>query len=310
MAIPVILDCDPGHDDVFAIWLAAAHPDIDLRAITTVAGNGIIEHTTRNARIACTVAGIRDIPIAQGAGAPLAQPLRPADWIHGADALGGPSLPAPDVPLDERSAVDLILQVLAHSDRPVAIAATGPLTNIANLVQQHPEALRKVARVVWMGGSTTRGNVGPYAEFNASTDPEAVDIVLRSGISFTMVGLNITHQALITRERRARIRAIGTWTGQFGADLLEYFCSTYDAYGDMPDGPLHDPVTIAILADPEVATMVATRVDIELAGEHTRGATAVDLLELRKRPRNATVAMELDVNRFWALIEDAVRALD
>ncbi|MFH8252575.1 nucleoside hydrolase [Microbacterium sp. B2969] len=310
MPTPVILDCDPGYDDVFAIWVAAAHPEIDLRAITTVAGNGTVEDTTRNARIACTVAGIQNVPIARGAAQPLAQPLKRADWIHGANALGGVDLPQPVVPLDDRSAVQLILDVLADAEEPVTVAATGPLTNIAHFLQVHPHSQPRIARIVWTGGTTGRGNVSPYGEFNASTDPEAADFIVKSGIPLTMVGLNITYQAQITREVRARIREIGTMTSLFGAALLERFSSTYDAYSDMPDGPLHDPIVVALIADPQVATTTRTRVDIELRGEHTRGATVIDLLELRNLPKNATVALELDVARFWDIVAAAVSSLN
>ncbi|WP_374945481.1 nucleoside hydrolase [Agreia sp.] len=309
MPTPVILDCDPGIDDVVAIWLAAAHPAIDLRAITTVAGNGTIDHTSRNARIACTVAGIHGVPIGQGAPGPLAQKLETADWIHGANALGGIDLPQLAMGLDDRDAHDLIRDVLTQSTQPVTIAATGPLTNIATFVERQPELCRKIERIVWMGGSTGRGNVSPYAEFNASTDPEALDIVLASAIPFTMVGLNITHQAQITREVRSRIRAIGNATATFGAELLERFCSTYDAFGEMPDGPLHDPITVALIADPAVATTQKSRLDIELHGDFTRGVTVVDLLELTSRPKNVTVAVDLDVDRYWSLIETAIRSL-
>lgn len=311
MAIPVIIDCDPGHDDVFAIWLAAAHPGIDLRGVTSVAGNGTLEHTTLNARIALHVAGVAGVPVAAGAARPLAQDLTPADWIHGANALGGPRLPDPaSVPLDPRGAVELIRDVVTASDQPVTLVPTGPLTNIARFVQTHPELLPRIGRVVWMGGSTTRGNVTAYAEFNAWTDPEAIQVVLESGLDLTMVGLNISHQALITRQVRDRIRAIGTRTASFGAELLEFFCSTYEVAEGMPDGPLHDPITIALLADPEVATIIETRIDVELTGTHTRGATCVDLHGMMRRPNNARVAMDLDVDRFWSLIADAVAALD
>lgn len=309
MGTPVIIDCDPGHDDVFAIWLAAAHPEIDLLAITSVAGNGRIEHTTHNALVALTVAGISDVPVARGAGAPLEGDLRPAEWIHGANALGGPTLPTPTVELDERDALSLITDVLDASSRPVTLVALGPLTNVAHLVQRHPDRLSKIEKVVWMGGSTGRGNVSAYAEFNSWTDPEAVAVVLDAGLDFTMVGLNISHQALITRDVRSRIAQMGTPIATFGAELLEFFCSTYDAVEGMPDGPLHDPITVAMLADPSVATTVRTRVDIECLGTETRGATCVDLLGFLDRPANATVAIDLDVDRFWSLIENAVRAL-
>jgi purine nucleosidase/pyrimidine-specific ribonucleoside hydrolase len=307
MAVPIVLDCDPGHDDVFAIWLAAAHPGIDLRAITTVGGNGLLEHTTRNARIACTVAGVDDVPIAAGAPAPLAGDLHPAANIHGDDALGGPELPEPTVPLDERPALELIADSLVAGR--ATLVATGPLTNIAALVQERPDLLDRVERLVWMGGSTGRGNTTPYAEFNAWTDPEAVDVVLRSGLDVTMVGLNISHQALATPEVRARVAGTGTRTGRFGAELLEFFSSAYDAFARMPAAPLHDPITVALVADPAVATTTRTRVDVELTGAQTRGATSVDLHGVLAREPNATVALDLDVDRFWAMVVDAVAVL-
>lgn len=309
MSIPIIIDCDPGHDDVFAIWLAAANPNIDLRAITTVAGNGRIEHTTHNALVACTVAGIHDVPVAQGAAAPLKGELRPAEWIHGANALGGPTLPDPTVKLDDRDALTLIADTLNASDEPVVLVPTGPLTNVSQFVQQYPELLPKIQRVIWMGGSTGRGNVSAYAEFNAWADPEAAEIVLESGMDLTMVGLNISHQALITPDVRARIAALGSPIAAFGVELLEFFCSTYEQFEGMADGPLHDPITVAMLADPAVASTVRTRLDIECQGTQTRGATCVDLLGILQRPANATVALDLDVDRFWSLIEDAVSAL-
>ncbi len=309
MPTPIIIDCDPGHDDVFAIWLAAANPEIDLRAITTVAGNGRIEHTTHNALVACTVAGIEGVPVGRGSERPLVAELIPAEWIHGANALGGPELPEPTTVLDHRDALALMRDVITASDEPITIVATGPLTNVALFVQQYPDLVGSIAQVVWMGGSTGRGNVSAYAEFNAWTDPESIAVVLDSGIDFTMVGLNISHQALITREVRSRIAAVGTRTSAFGAELLEFFCSTYDAFENMPDGPLHDPITVAMLIDPAVATTVRTRVDAEVQGAETRGATCVDLLDFLKRPSNATVALDLDVDRFWNLIEDSVRQL-
>jgi len=309
MAIPVIIDCDPGHDDVFAIWLAAGNPAIDLKAITTVGGNGYLEYTTLNARVACTVAGITGVPIAAGANQPLVRKLTPASWIHGENALGGPELPEPTVPLDSRSAVELIADTLSESAEPVVIIPTGPITNIAHLIQQRPDVLGKIKEIVWMGGSTGRGNVTPYAEFNSWVDPEAVDVVLKSGIPFTMVGLNISHQALITREVRSRIAAIGNRTAAFGVELLEFFCSTYEVAEKMPEGPLHDPITVAIVANAAVASTVRTRIDVELTGTETAGATSTDLIDILKRDPNATVAVDLDVDLFWSMIEDAVRQL-
>jgi purine nucleosidase/pyrimidine-specific ribonucleoside hydrolase len=309
MPTPVIIDCDPGHDDVFAIWLAAGNPALDLLAITTVSGNGFLEHTTHNARIACTVAGIVGVPIASGADRPLVREVKTAPHIHGDNALGGPVLPEPTVPIDERSAVQLIADTLDASEVPVTLLPTGPLTNIARFVQEFPDKLAKVEKIVWMGGSTARGNRVPYAEFNSWADPEAVDIVLKSGIPFTMVGLNITHQALITSDVIARIGAIGNETSSFGVELLEFFCSTYRESYKMADGPLHDPVAVALVADPTVVDTVFSRLDIELAGTETAGATSVDLLDQLHREPNATIAMTLHVDAFWDLIVDAISTL-
>lgn len=309
MSTPVIIDCDPGHDDVFALWLAAGTPEIDLLGVTTVGGNGSLKHTTNNARVALTVAGIHDVPIAAGADKPLRRELTPATWIHGDNALGGPVLPTPTVPLDERSAIELIADLLEGASEPVTIIPTGPLTNIAMLLEQCSELREKIKEIIWMGGSTGRGNVGAYPEFNAWVDPEAADIVFKSGLPLTMVGLNISHQALITQEVMESIGAIGNETSAFGVELLRFFCSTYDAVEGMPEGPLHDPITVAIAIDRTVATIQRSHVDVETKGEFTSGATAVDLHNMLEKEPNADIAITLDVPKFWQLVRDAVANL-
>ncbi|GAA1691051.1 nucleoside hydrolase [Nonomuraea maheshkhaliensis] len=309
MPKPVILDCDPGHDDVFAIWLAAGDPEIDLRAITTVGGNGLLTHTTYNARVVTGLAGITGVPISPGAASPLVRVLTPAESIHGANALGGPELPEPVVEADPRTAIELIRDVLDTAGEPVTIVATGPLTNIALFVRAHPERLPLIKEVVWMGGSTGRGNITPYAEFNSWTDPEAVAVVLGSGLPFTMIGLNVTHQVLVTSEVMARIGAIGNRTAAFGVELLAFFNATYERDQGMPAGPLHDPVAMALVARPDLVTTAATRIDVELHGTETAGATSVDLLGKLGREPNARVATGVDVEGFWELVEAAIRTL-
>jgi purine nucleosidase len=306
MAVPVVLDCDPGHDDAFAIWLAAGHPALRLLAITTVGGNGRLEHTTHNARVVCTVAGIRDVPIAAGADRPLVRVLVPAAAIHGANALGGPVLPEPDVDLDPRGAVELLRAVLADAAEPVVVLATGPLTNIALLLRLHPEITPKIKEISWMGGSTARGNVTPYAEFNCWVDPEAAAAVLTSGIPFSMVGLNVTHQALATPEVMDQLSAVGNATAAFGVELLKFFRATYQQAEGMAAPPLHDPVAVALIAEPELVHTVPARVDIELHGTETAGATSVDPRGKLGRPPNARVAVGLDVPRFWAGLAAAI----
>ena len=309
MSIPVIIDCDPGHDDALALWFAAGHPSLDVRAVTTVGGNVPLEHTSRNARVVLSVAGVTDVPVAAGAERPLARVLETAEWIHGENGLGGPVLPEPTVPLDPRTATELMADVLLSAHEPVAIIATGPITNVAVLLRDRPELAARIREVVWMGGSTERGNATPYAEFNAMVDPEALDLVVRSGVKFTMVGLNVTHHALVTPEVRARLAAIGNRTSGFGDELLEFFCRTNDEVFGMPDGPLHDAVAVAVLADPVAVRRVHTRLDVELAGTETIGATCVDLDGMLRREPNAWVATGLDVERFWDAVEEALARL-
>jgi ribokinase len=203
MATPCILDCDPGHDDAIAIVLAAANPAIDLLAVTTVAGNGPLDKVTLNARRVMTLAGIRDVPIAAGAEGPPSGDLDVAIDVHGTSALDGPSLPDPAMEVDPRPAAEVIGEILRGASEPVTIVATGPLTNVAAVLASAPAVAPQIREIVWMGGSTERGNRTPYAEFNAFVDPDAAARVLASGVPVTMVGLNLTASgARHTRRRR------------------------------------------------------------------------------------------------------------
>jgi purine nucleosidase/pyrimidine-specific ribonucleoside hydrolase len=304
---PIILDCDPGHDDAIAILLAAAHPAIELLAVTTVAGNGPLDKVTFNARRVATLAGLLDLPIAAGAAGPLAADHEAAADIHGESALDGPALPEPRIALDPRRAAQLIADLLEASDVPVTLVATGPLTNVAEALEVVDRS--KVAGIVWMGGSTGRGNRTPYAEFNGYADPEAAAAVVASGLPFTLVGLNLTHQAAATPEVIAAFEGLDTDLGRIVAGWLQFFGDTYrDVFGE-PHPFVHDPCAVALVAEPSLIETVRAFVAIETRGEWTRGATIVDLHDRLEHPANATVAIDLDVDRFWALILDAVRVL-
>jgi inosine-uridine nucleoside N-ribohydrolase len=306
---PVILDCDPGHDDAFAILLAAAHPAVRLLAISTVAGNQTLAKTTLNARRVCTLAGITDVPIVSGLARPLAQDPVVAGDVHGESGLDGPRFGPPTVPLASADGVGYLRDLLRGQPEPVTVVAVGPLTNIAALLLAAPDLTGRIAEIVIMGGSTERGNSTPYAEFNIYADPEAAAVVLRSGVPVTMCGLNVTHRALADDQVRGRIADIGGPLAEACGELLGFFASTYRELYGFPAPPVHDPVAVARVIDPSLVECVRTRVDVELAGEHTRGATVVDLHRRTGREPNALVATGLDADRFWDLVIEAVAAL-
>lgn len=306
-ATPIILDCDPGHDDAMAIILAQYNPKIKLLGITTVSGNGAIEKVTENALRVCALAKMR-VPVAQGSGVSLLGSAEAATDIHGESALDGADLPSPTFELEKISGVELIGNLVRQSPEKVTLVATGPLTNIALFLKLYPELVSNVAQIVFMGGSASRGNRTPYAEFNIWMDPEATDVVLKSGLPLTMCGLDVTHQALVTKEVFAELEAMGTEFSKKIIGLLKFFAKTYDEVFEMPDPPLHDPVAIAVLIDPTVIEGRFVNVECELKGEFTRGATVVDIFDREGRTKNATVALKLDAPKFWAMMLDALRA--
>jgi inosine/uridine nucleosidase len=298
----VLLDCDPGHDDAVAILLAAGRADaLDVRAVTTVAGNAELDKVTLNARRVMTLAGMLEVPVAAGAAGPRRGELVTAPAIHGESGLDGAELPEPAMALDKRGAVELMA---AHG--PATIVATGPLTNVAALLERAPQTVREI---VWMGGSTDRGNTRPYAEFNAFVDPEAAEIVFASGVPLTMIGLNLTHQAQATPAVMERLRAMGTPAAEATASWLSFFAATYHSVFGFDGPPVHDPCAVALVIDPSLIGCVDAFVSIETEGHWTRGATVVDLHGTLGRPPNARVAMELDAPRFWDLVLGAIEAL-
>jgi purine nucleosidase len=300
MPTPVVLDCDPGHDDAIAILLAAGSPEIDLRAITTVAANQTLDKVTLNAQRICSAAGI-PVPIARGCARPLVRPLHVAEDIHGASGMDGPSFGAISVDVVEDHAIDVM-----HAHMPCTLIATGALTNVAMYLQRYGTSA--VREIVLMGGSTERGNTTPYAEFNIYVDPEAAAIVFSSGVPVTMIGLNVTHQALVTAEVVARLNALGP-LGRTCGELMTFFAATYREVFGFEAPPLHDPVAVARVIDPSLVTCVEAFVGIETTGTFTRGATVVDLHGRLGRTPNARVAVGLDVDRFFDLVVDAVSRL-
>jgi pyrimidine-specific ribonucleoside hydrolase len=307
--IPLILDCDPGHDDALAIIVALARPELELLAVTTVAGNASLEATTRNALRVLTLVGRTDIPVAAGAAGPLLRPLHVASNIHGASGLEGADLPDPAFEPRREGAIELIRSVILAVSEPVTIAAVGPLTNIALLIQAHPELLERIAGFRIMGGAITEGNTTASAEFNIWQDPEAARIVFDSGRPITLMTLDVTHQALLGAADVARLDALGTRVGSVFADLLRYFAQFHAERYGWDGSPIHDAVAVAHLALPDLVRTAPYRVDVETTSELTRGRTVVDLHGLTGRPPNVEVGVGIDRARFVDVLVDAVASV-
>jgi purine nucleosidase len=306
----IVLDCDPGHDDAVAILLAHGSPAIDLLAVTTVAGNANLEKVTHNALVTATVGGIRGVPVAAGCSRPLLRTARVAEDIHGESGLDGPVLPAPQVALDPRHGVDLIIEtVLARPAGTVTLVPTGPLTNIALAARKEPRIVERVAEVVLMGGAYGPGNRTPVSEFNIGFDPEAAQIVFREPWPLTMVGLDLTHQALATPEVVARIAALDTAPARFVADLFAFFGNAYRSVHGFAAPPVHDPCAVAFVIDPDVLTTRRAPLDVETAGTLTAGMTVADLRGPEPDDCRTRVAVTLDRTRFWDLVVDALTRL-
>ncbi|TCL65894.1 pyrimidine-specific ribonucleoside hydrolase [Hydrogenispora ethanolica] len=308
MRKPVILDCDPGHDDAIALLLAFASDKLDVKAVTVLAGNQTVEKTLHNALKVLSFAGIT-VEVAKGAAKPLMRQLQIAPEVHGDSGLDGPVFPPPTLHPSPDSAVDLIARVLRNSDQKVTLIPTGALTNIALTLLAHPELKEKIERISLMGGACFTGNWTPAAEFNILVDPEAARLVFDSGIPITMCGLDVTHRALIYRDEIERIRRIGKKVPTMVAELLDYFFIFHRKMG-FSGCPLHDPCAVGYVIDPSLITTKACHVDIETKGEHTLGTTVVDYYDVWKKPKNAEVALGIDRERFIELLIQSVQYYD
>ena len=307
--IPFILDCDPGHDDALALIVGLARPELELLAVTTVAGNAGLLETTRNALRVLTLVGRTDIPVAAGAARPLVRPLHVASNVHGASGLEGADLPEPAFDVRPEGAIALMRSPIRAAQEPVTIAAVGPLTNVALLLRTHPELAERIASIRIMGGAITEGNTTASAEFNIWQDPEAARIVLECGRPITLMTLDVTHQALFGAADVARLDALGTRVGSVFADLLRFFARFHAERYGWDGSPIHDAVAVAHLAVPDLVRTVPYRVDVETTSELTRGRTVVDVHGLTGLTPNADVGISIDRPRFVDLLVDAVAAI-
>ena len=310
MPTKIILDCDPGHDDAIAMLLAWGNPDIDLVGVTTVMGNQTIEKVTRNALSVARVAGITGVPFARGAHRPLVRQVEVADSIHGESGLDGPVLPEGTIELDTRHAVDFIIDtIMAAEPGEITLVPTGALTNIALAVRKEPRIASRVKQVVLMGGGVNVGNWSATSEFNIVIDPEAAHIVFNESWPLTMVGLDLTHEALATPSVAAAIAAVGTGPARFVGELLEFFGHTYRDQQGFEHPPVHDPCAVAFVIDPSVMETVRVPLDVELTGTLTLGMTVADFRAPAPDDCTTQVARNLDHPKFWALVVDALERI-
>ncbi|MCR9150324.1 MAG: nucleoside hydrolase [Rhodobacteraceae bacterium] len=307
----IIIDTDPGQDDAVAILLALASPELDVLGITTVAGNVPLALTARNARVVCELAGRPDVPVFAGCDAPMQRPLVTAEHVHGKTGLDGIDLPAPKMPLQDIHAVEFLVETLrAEPAGAVTLCPLGPLTNIATALARAPDIAPKIAEIVLMGGAYFEvGNITPAAEFNIFVDPEAADIVFRSGINLVVVPLDVTHKALTTRPRVEAFRTLGTPVGHAVAGWTDFF-ERFDMakYGSQ-GAPLHDPCVIAYLLDPGLFTGRHVNVMIETRGAFTTGMTVADWWRVSGREPNAMFLGDVEAEGFYRLLTDRIGRL-
>jgi len=304
MATPILLDCDPGHDDAIALLLALASPELELVGVTTVAGNQTVEKTTANAIRILDFVGRDDVPVAAGAAAPLVREQRVAAHVHGETGLDGPDLPPPQREPLRQHAADFVAEQIRARDGAVTLVPTGPLTNVALLLSLHPDA--RPERIVLMGGAIGEGNTTPAAEFNIWADPEAAARVFGSGIDVTMVGLDVTHQALFTPEHERRLEGR---VGGLVRALLQFYGAFHRRQYGWNGSPIHDAVAVAQVAQPDLLETVHRGVRIETGSELGRGRTYVDRLQRMAWEPNAHVAVGIRADAFLDLLLERLNSL-
>ena len=306
----ILIDCDPGHDDMVALMLALASPELELLGVSTVAGNQTGEKTYRNALRVLTLVGRTDIPVARGADRPLLRDLTVAPEIHGISGLDGADLPEPGFTGDSRHAADFLIQTVMDSREPITLVPTGPLTNVALALLKEPRLAKKLERIVLMGGAVHDSNISPAAEFNIFVDPDAARIVFRCGAPLVMVGLDVTNKARLSF---ADIDDMASWGGRVSrvvAPLLRFFANTNKEVFGINGAPVHDALAVAHLVRPDVITTRTMNVEIETTSDLTRGRTVADVYGISGRKPNADVALEVDQPLFKDMIFTAIRALD
>jgi inosine-uridine nucleoside N-ribohydrolase len=306
---PLVIDCDPGIDDAIALLLAIASPELDILGITTVAGNVPVAVTQGNARRICELAQRPDLKVYAGCARPLLQPPFFANEVHGSNGLGGVELPEPKMPLQAQHGVDGLIEIFSRAAEPIVLATLGPLTNVAVAMVKAPEICQQIREIVIMGGARGLGNVTPSAEFNFFVDPHAAQIVFSSGLPITVIGLDVTHQALATPPRLNRIRALGNRVSEVILQMLPEYGVVERDYLQIGGPPLHDPCVIAYLLQPDLFEVKPGLVTIETASSLSLGRSVIDLQNRSQQPTNAQVAIGINADGFYQRLTGALGRL-
>jgi ribosylpyrimidine nucleosidase len=302
----IILDCDPGHDDAFAILLASKNPEIDLLGITVVSGNQTLEKTGVNTLNLCQYLDI-DVPVCLGSSRPIIKEEEVCEVIHGKTGLDGFSFPKLKLDFDQRKAVDFIIETLLSAKEKISLVTTGPMTNLALAMRVEPKIIDHIEQVIFMGGSIANGNVSPAAEFNIYSDPEAAYIVLESGLKCIMVGLDVTRKVLVEKPIIERMRKHHNKASKLFVDLMEVYNQNQRKVFGFSAGPLHDPITIAYLIQPSILKLTHVNCEIDISHGPSYGRTNIDMFDYRHRPKNMYVASDVDVDAFWDLMEETIK---
>lgn len=305
----IILDCDPGHDDAVAITIAGISPTIELLGITVVSGNQSLEKTVKNALNVVQKLSL-DVPVYAGCSQPMIREKIIAADIHGESGLDGPVFEELVIKSQKEHAVNYIVEKLINSEEKITIVTTGPMTNIGMAIRLEPKILDKIEEIVLMGGAYTIGNVTPAAEFNILADADAASICFRSSIPITMIGLDVTRKALCYPEIVDRMGKIDNVASKLFVDLMAHFNKSQKEIFGWEGGPLHDPITIAYLIDPTVLTTKPMYATIDIRSIDSYGRTNCDYFNYFKKEPTADIAIDIDVERFWDIVEESLKLYD
>lgn len=303
----IIYDCDPGVDDTMALMIACNNPKIDLLGVCTISGNQTIEVTTQNAINVTQWLGV-DVPVYSGCAGPLVRDaVEVPKEFHGEDGIKGATFPVYSKRAEEKHAVQFIIDTLTHSDGDITVVTTGPMTNLAMAMRLEPEIISKINRILLMGGSVGKGNITPSAEFNIYADADAAHICFKSGCDITMVGLDATEKATCFDEDIERMRKINNKASKLFCDIAKSYIDSQMKLHNQIGGPLHDPLALASLIDPNVIKTIPAYTTVEVRAVESYGRTNCNSYFYKGIKANSQVAIDTNRELFFDILEESLR---